>query len=500
MPVGRVALPEVEADLRVIVWIQAVRAFVYGFGSILIGDVLASGGLSAPKVGLVFSAMLAGMALSSLAVGLTGERIGRRRLYLALFLLMAAAGTAFALTTALPVLIAAALTGTLSTDANESGPITSLEQAMMGQAPAETRARVFGRYNAIAYLAGSFGALAAGGPDAFRHFLPTLPPNQTWLLAIPAAAATCALLTRRLTPLVEAPPEKDEAPDSGRKGKGGGEGVPGTSQNVFEDQVRRRHPRPAGGEGASRPDFEYPPDFEPTPQVATGDAGSRPKGGGGGVHWASQNAFEPKVHRRPHRSGLRRSKKTVRKLAALFALDSFGGGFIVQTFLVYWFKRRFGTGAEIMGAIFFATGLLQAGSSIVAGRLGDRIGLLNTMVFTHLPSNVLLAIIPFAGNLPMAAALLLARSALSQMDVPARQAYVVAMVDPSERTAAAAYTNTTRYIARPAGPIAAGALIQGFGLGAPFVAAGALKIVYDLTIYAYFRRIPLPETVKENPK
>jgi predicted MFS family arabinose efflux permease len=187
-----------------------------------------------------------------------------------------------------------------------------------------------------------------------------------------------------------------------------------------------------------------------------------------------------------------RSKKTVAGLSGLFAVDSFGGGFIVQSFIVFWFKRKFGASTEVMGLVFFAAGLLQAASSIAAGRLASRIGLLNTMVFTHLPSNVLLILVPFMPNLGLAIAVLLARFAISQMDVPARQAYVVSVVDPSERTAAASYTNTARYVVRPGGSALGGWLTEVW-LAAPFVAAGATKILYDLTLLATFRRVRLPD-------
>ena len=143
-----------------------------------------------------------------------------------------------------------------------------------------------------------------------------------------------------------------------------------------------------------------------------------------------------------------------------------------------------------MGLVFFGVGLLQAGSSIAAGWLAERIGLLNTMVFTHLPSNVLLALVPLAPTLRLAVLLLLARSVLSQMDVPARQAYVAALVDPAERTAAAAYTNAARHLVRPAGPALASAAMS-VGIGLPFVVAGALKIVYDILVYRAFRRVRL---------
>jgi hypothetical protein len=187
---------------------------------------------------------------------------------------------------------------------------------------------------------------------------------------------------------------------------------------------------------------------------------------------------------------LGRSRFAVRRLSGLFALDSFGGGFVTQAFIAYWFTETWGTDPALLGAAFFAVGILQAISFQVAVRLAGRVGLLNTMVFTHLPSNVLLALIPFAPTEASAFALLFARYALSQMDVPTRQAYVVGVVDAEERTAAAAYTNTARYVVRPLGPLAAAPVMQA-SLGAPFVIAGALKGVYDLLLYAAFRRTAL---------
>src|SRR5205807_6549438 len=185
---------------------------------------------------------------------------------------------------------------------------------------------------------------------------------------------------------------------------------------------------------------------------------------------------------------LHRSRGIVMRLSALFALDSFGGGFVPQTFIAYLFVRKYGASPHTLAIVFFAIGILQALSFQGAVRLAARIGLLRTMVFTHLPSNLLLVAVAFAPNLPSAIALLLARFALSQMDVPTRQAYVVAIVDPSERTAAAAYTNTARYATRPIAPLLAGATV-GASLGAPFVIAGALKSLYDLGLYALFRGV-----------
>jgi predicted MFS family arabinose efflux permease len=182
----------------------------------------------------------------------------------------------------------------------------------------------------------------------------------------------------------------------------------------------------------------------------------------------------------------------VRRLAGLFAVDSFGGGFVVQSFIAYWLTVRFGASLGFLGVVFFAVGILQAASMLVAPRLAERVGLLPTMVFTHLPSNVALAAMAFAPNLAVAVTLLLLRVTLSQMDVPTRQAYVMALVDPSERTAAAVWTNTARAVVRPAGPALAG-VSQTIALGAPFLIAGVVKGTYDLALRRWFRRVELPE-------
>jgi MFS family permease len=191
--------------------------------------------------------------------------------------------------------------------------------------------------------------------------------------------------------------------------------------------------------------------------------------------------------------GLRRSRGMVLKLAALFSLDSFGGGFVVQSLIAYYFNLRWGAGPEILGPIFMGVGLLQAASFLAAARVAERIGLINTMVFTHLPSNVLLMAIPLAPSLPWAIGLILARHALSQMDVPTRQSYVVAVVDPEERVAAAGFTNIARNLAQATTPIVAGVAMQMVGLGVPFFVGGGLKIIYDLLLFRMFRNVRPPE-------
>lgn len=174
-------------------------------------------------------------------------------------------------------------------------------------------------------------------------------------------------------------------------------------------------------------------------------------------------------------------------LAGLFALDALGGGFVANAVISYWLHRRFGAGTEILGPAFGAIALVQAGSYEVSGRLADRFGLVNTMVFTHLPSNLLLLAVPFAPSLAWALGLIVARFAISQMDVPARQAYIVSIVPASQRASAVAAIGAARGVAQAAGPALAGAAIQAGAFGLPFWIGGSLKAIYDLGLFAGFR-------------
>ena len=188
-----------------------------------------------------------------------------------------------------------------------------------------------------------------------------------------------------------------------------------------------------------------------------------------------------------------RGRPIVAKLSALFAVDSFGGGFIGQSILAYYFYARFGLDLATLGAIFFATQLVTALSFLLAERIARRIGLLRTMVFTHVPSNVFLIGVALAPTPFIAVFLLLCRQSLSQMDVPTRQSYVMSIVDEQDRTAAAGLTSTTRTLSSSVSPSLAGYALANVWLGTPLVAAGALKLAYDLLIYENFRKVRPPE-------
>ena len=191
--------------------------------------------------------------------------------------------------------------------------------------------------------------------------------------------------------------------------------------------------------------------------------------------------------------GIGRSRGTVARLAALFGLDAFAGGLVVHSVVAYWFDLRWALSPGELGLLFFGVNVLSGVSLLAAAPLAARIGLIRTMVFTHLPSNVLLMLVPLMPTAGLAVGVFLARMSISQMDVPTRQSYTMAVVDPEERTAAAGLTNVARTTTTAASPLLTGYAFSVAALGLPFFIAGALKIVYDVLVYAAFRNVRPPE-------
>ncbi len=398
--------PGLTGDARLLVAGQGVRAAGYGFTAVLLGAMLAARGFTTVQVGVVLTALIAGTALASLAVGRFGDRFGRRRSYAVFFCGIAAAGVAVAAGAPLWALLVVALTGTLSTDVVDNGPATTLEQAMLATEDAGTAA-VYGRYNAVGAAAGALGALAVILTGLGPHGASAAVHAWLFLVLVPVGISG-AVLAARLSPAVEASPDK-------------------------------------------------------------------------------ASALGPVTR---SRSRLGPSRSVVRRLAGLFAVDAAGGGLVTTGFLSYYFAERYHASVVALGWLFFAVSVVQAISVALAPLLARRFGLVATMVGTHLPSNVLLAAVAFAPTFGVAAALLVARTTLSQMDVPTRQALVMTVVTPEERTAAAALTNASRYTVRPIGPLIAG-LVQQLALGAPLVVAGAVKAGYDLTLWGWARHLGL---------
>lgn len=199
----------------------------------------------------------------------------------------------------------------------------------------------------------------------------------------------------------------------------------------------------------------------------------------------------------PSPLGLHRSQRVILQLSALFALDAFAGAFVVSSILAYWFNQKFGLDPGQLGALLFAANLLAGVSALSAARLAKRFGLVNTMVFTHLPSNILLMLVPLMPTLGLAVGVLLARFSISQMDVPTRQSYTMAVVAPEERSAASGITTIARSIGAAFAPVVSGTMLAIPALfNAPFFVAGGLKIVYDLVLYRQFRAVKPPEEKK----
>jgi len=401
-------------DARLLIAGQGARAAGYGFTAVLLGALLAARGYTHVQVGVVLTALIAGTALASLAVGALADRIGRRRCYAVFFAGIAVAGVAVAVGAPLWVLLAVALTGTLSTDVVDNGPATTLEQAMLAAEDAGT-AVVYGRYNMVGAAAGALGALAVTLPGLGRAGAAAAPHAWLFTVLVPVGIAGVVIAVR-LSPAVEAPAGETAAP--------------------------AREPHARARLGASRP--------------------------------------------------------VVRRLAGLFAVDAAGGGLVTTGFLSYFLTERYHAPIASLGWLFFAVSVVQAISVALAPLLARRFGLVATMVGTHLPSNVLLATVAFAPTYGAAALLLLARTTLSQMDVPTRQALVMTAVTPEERTAAAAATNAARYTVRPLGPLVAGA-VQQLAVGAPLVVAGAVKAGYDIALWGWARRLPLHSPGRDRP-
>ncbi len=397
------------ADARRLVTARALRGFADGFVSVMLASYLHGRGFTAFEISAVVTGTLLGSAVLTLAVGLMGYRLSRRRLLFASTGLMLATGFGFALATNFWVLLAVAVIGTMNPTAGDVSVFLPTEQSLLSEGAADRdRTSLFARYNLSGLFAAALGSLVVGVPVVIARLegWPLVEVQRASFLIYALVAAILVLVYARLTP------EGDDA-----------EG--------------REAPRPA--------------------------------------------------------APLREARSIVIRLSLLFSLDAFGGGFVVQTLITLWLFERFDMAVSTAGAIFFVSGLLSALSQLGSPWLAKRIGLINTMVFTHLPANAFLILAALMPNVYLAIAFLLARMLLSAMDVPARQSYTMAVVPPEERAAAASVTNVPRSLASAFAPLLAGWLLTMGASGGPLIAGGAIKIVYDLLLLWQFRSHPPPE-------
>ncbi len=386
--------------------------FAYGFLSVVFVLYLAELGFSGTVIGVLLSVTLIGDAVISLIMTTTADRFGRRRMLILGAGLMLFAGTLFAFTKGLPLLLIAAIIGVVSPSGHEVGPFLAVEQAALSRTISDKkRTSVFAWYNLVGSFATAFGALAGGWLSGSLQKAGSTPLNsyRAILLGYAVMGVLLALLFARLSPGIE----------------------------VLRPQ--------------------------------------------------SSSSFQ-------NRFGLHRSRGIVLKLCSLFGLDAFAGGFVILSIVAYWFHIRFGVNSTTLGGIFFGANILAGISGLAAAWVAARIGLVNTMVFTHLPSNILLLLVPLMPSLPLAIAVLLLRFSISQMDVAPRQAYTMAVVAPDERSAAAGVTGIARSIGASLSPALAGWFLSNPALlAAPFFVAGGLKMIYDLLLYRSFRTRKAPE-------
>jgi MFS family permease len=389
-------------DARKLLLTRAIRGLADGLVSVALAAYLTDLGFGPFAVGAIVTGTLLGSAAVTLAVGLLGYRLSRKRILLGATALMALTGFGFAGFTSFWPLMVVAVAGTLNPSSGDVSLFLPTEQAALAHTAAgPARTLSFAWYNLAGSLAGALGALVSGVPAllASHWRISLLIAERGVFVFYSLCAVACALVYRTLTPALEVQAEKQP------------------------------------------------------------------------------------------RNALAESRRVVLRLAALFSLDSFGGGFVVQSLLVLWLYRRFHLDERTAAAVFFVAGTLSAFSQILSPRVAARIGLIRTMVYTHLPANIFLILAGLMPTAPLSITFLLLRMAVSQMDVPARQAYVMAVVPPEERTAASSVTNVPRSLAAGLAPLVSGMLLEKTTFGWPLVIGGALKAAYDLLLLFQFRAV-----------
>jgi MFS family permease len=429
-------------DGRLILAARIIRTFGYGFLSVILSIYLALLGFNGVQVGLILSTSLINGILFNVIASYYADKLGRKNLLIIYSLLMFSSGIIFFVTNNYIALIVAAFVGTINVTGSETSAFLSIEQAILPRTSRDIKKRntLFAIYNSAGTLAMSAGILLSGLPTVIQQYINELSLAESMkilFLIYSLLGLACVLIYLRLSKDIEVTATEKSSP------------INSTGQG-HEKFIKNK------------------------------------KSNGG------QNLPQNNEQRKLLFSSILspRSKGIVTKLSALFAIDSFAGGFVIQSIVSLWFYARFGADLSTISYILSISGVVTAISFMAAARIADKIGLINTMVFTHLPANILIIVVAFAPTLPIAAILYLIRMALSQMDVPTRQSYIVSVVKDEERTAATGITNISRNISQTLSPSLAGYIIQSLSLFfAPFLIGGILKVIYDIALYFSFRNI-----------
>ena len=409
----RRVVPTLNHDGRMVFGASAVRALDYSFLSVFLGVYLSVLDFDALQAGIVFSAIMAGGALSNVVASWKGDAIGRKRMLLAMTLLMAAGGALFAVAENAWQLAAVGLFAMTTTTGGDRTAFVSLDTAILAQTTADRqRTLVFSFYNLVGFVTKAVGALLIAVPELLqdRYGMEELASYRAMFLGYAVVAAGALAFYALLTP---------------------------------RSEVRRvaRAPAPVAEGGLS-------------------------------------------------------ARSAIIRIAALFSIDSLGGGFFVRSFIAYWFATRFGIGLNAVALIFFSGQIANVVSVLAAAPVASRIGLVNTMVFTQVLSNVFTIALAVSGNVQFAVFFYLAKELANEMDVPTRQSYTMAIVPPESRMAMAGVTNLGRNITQTVSPGLAGAIASVTTLGAPFVIGAGCKLVYNAAMYWQFRSIKAPEELR----
>lgn len=422
--------PDIDAAAKPVLLARALRAFADGFVAVLLPAYLLALGMGTLQVGILSTATMFGSALGTLAVGAWGHRFPRAQLLRAAAVLMLATGIGFSASTSWWPLLLVAFVGTMNPSAGDVSVFLPLEQAALaGMTHSRARTALFARYSVLGALCAAIGSLAAALPDRLADGFGLAPVDALRIMFVAYGAIGAAVwgLYRKL-------PEREA--------------------EVATEPASASHAGSAHARSAQ------------TGSEACGAARSEP---------VQAAALGP-------------SRPIVVRLAVLFSVDNFASGLVVHSLLALWLFERFELSLAQAGQFFFWAGLLSAISQLVSPVIARRIGLVNTMVFTHAPANLFMILAAFAPNAPLALGLLLARSALSQMDVPPRTAFVMNVVTPAERSAAASFTAVPKSLAAALSPSLGGAMLAAGWLAAPLLACGLLKLGYDLVLWRMFRR------------
>jgi len=450
-----------DRDLVFIFAARCVRMYSFGGLSVAIFLYLAAIGLSAHNVSLLFGAILAGDLAMSLPLTTRADSFGRKRTLIIGAVLKMLSGVTFASTDNFGLLALAGAIGVISPSGGEIGPFGAVEQAALTALQkthdAATFSSVFARYNLAGYVFQAFGAAGTGLMVTWLSGIE--PTDASKLAAYRAVLWQYSALSGLMVVLYAALTSRVEAPG-------------------FLAAAAKRAtvaPRDQGhGDAEELQELRA----ETAPGVVAADTGSK--------HGAVL-AAALRVTGLQHPESLWR----VAKMTSLFTVDAFAGGLVMQSIIVMWFHRRFGLDSAELGGILAGANILAGASALSVGWFVAKFGAVPTMVFTHLPSNVLLALVPLMPSLSTAVGVLLARFLISQMDVPARQAFVVASVQADERSAAAGITNVARSFGVALSPFVWGPMMDAapdsWLFAGPFLVAGALKAVYDVTLYVVFR-------------